>query len=347
MERRVWFPLRSNIHYFDQVEPRFGLEDRVKQMALLADVVAFEPGALTATVSEHGMASFWMPPHDLSIEELRVRRSSPVERGTPWALTIAEESSLGVPAEGASHRTLLGGPIDEAFFAEYHTLIHDSGLAEAPWVRWYAVPVEEDTAAKRIARRRATHERHSQSCRALSTNSFLDARLKEDLYYDLARASFGSATTVVDSLHAPLLHAQAGSAPEIDRAVSTLRVWVPNFARVPWKEILALHDHDALGTFREELGKAQEVVGPLGEPDRSLALKELQVQHLGSRLRRLEPSLRRLGADFVLNVILDLVPIPGVGAILDATTGYAAYEDHRTDWTTVLLRLQEGSATLD
>jgi hypothetical protein len=78
MDRRVWFPLRSNVHYFDQVEPRLGLEGRVKQMALLADVVAFEPGALTVTVSEHGMASFWIPPRDLSLEELRARRGDPV-----------------------------------------------------------------------------------------------------------------------------------------------------------------------------------------------------------------------------------------------------------------------------
>jgi hypothetical protein len=252
-----------------------------------------------------------------------------------------------VPAEGATRRALIGGPVEESFFAEFHTLIHDSGLARVPWACWYALPSEEESTAKTIASRRATHDRHSGASPVLSNNSFLDRRLKEDLYYDLARASFGGATTAVDALHAPILAAHAGAARDIENAVSALSVWVPNFACIPWKDILALHDHDAVGFFREELTKAHEIIGPLEEPERSLALKELQVQHLGDRLRRLEPTMKKLGADFIVNLLLDLVPIPGAGALFDATTGYAEYEDQRTHWTAVLLRLQGAVASLE
>ena len=57
--RNVWFPLASNASYFDLTEPRVGLEARVKQMAILADEVFFEPGALAVSVGENGLVNWY------------------------------------------------------------------------------------------------------------------------------------------------------------------------------------------------------------------------------------------------------------------------------------------------
>jgi hypothetical protein len=42
--RRIWFPLRSNVAYFETTGPRLDLGGRVKEMAILAEELFFEPG---------------------------------------------------------------------------------------------------------------------------------------------------------------------------------------------------------------------------------------------------------------------------------------------------------------
>src|ERR1044072_4356950 len=49
-----FFPLRTNVQYFDTAEARLKLEERVKQASLLHDKLLFEGGLYTASSWEEG-----------------------------------------------------------------------------------------------------------------------------------------------------------------------------------------------------------------------------------------------------------------------------------------------------
>lgn len=69
-----FFPLRTNVQYFDSPETRLSLEERVKQASLLFENLLFEEGMYHATVWERegGGPSFdmWYPPHFLDLDKL-------------------------------------------------------------------------------------------------------------------------------------------------------------------------------------------------------------------------------------------------------------------------------------
>ena len=69
--RTAWFPLRSNIAYFETTGPSLDLESRVKQMAMLCDELYFEPGLVDVTVSDAGAHEFRFPPSQLDEDDIR------------------------------------------------------------------------------------------------------------------------------------------------------------------------------------------------------------------------------------------------------------------------------------
>jgi hypothetical protein len=66
---------------------------------------------------------------------------------------------------------------------------------------------------------------------------------------------------------------------------------------VPWKDIVALHDHDAIGAFREKLIEAEDSVAGLPGTERPNALKDFGIEELLKRVRELMPSTGRMTAE--------------------------------------------------
>jgi hypothetical protein len=59
---KTWFPLRSNVAYFETMAPRLDLESRVKEITLLTEELWFEDGMLNVTVGDNMIFPSWHPP---------------------------------------------------------------------------------------------------------------------------------------------------------------------------------------------------------------------------------------------------------------------------------------------
>jgi hypothetical protein len=257
--QRVWFPLRSNVAYFETSSKRLDLEGRIKEMALLSEELLFEPGLLDVAVTDHGVTSFWLPPGTLDDESIRRRRDA-ARLGQPVYLGVAKQSQPGQPAEGPSH-TLITGPLQQAFVAEYELSLREWGLDEAPWVRTVWLKDEFQSAADALAKEERRGGLAARDAPKLSDNGLLDSRLKDDLTRDLSWSAVMGTPVAIDELHRPMLEYKLGlkeSRFESQDApgASALEVWVPDFSGIPWSDIIALHDHDAIGAFRHKLNEA-------------------------------------------------------------------------------------------
>lgn len=147
---KVWFPLRSNIAYFETTGPQLNLEARVKQSALLADELWFEDGLLDVTITPSMALPVWHPP-PLDLDEIE-RREQASAKGEPSGLYIGIQPEKGVPAAPESMHQIAGGPLDRAFLAQYHRLLHTSGL---DGVLWASLGMLSDGLSARASRRHA------------------------------------------------------------------------------------------------------------------------------------------------------------------------------------------------
>ncbi len=124
-----------------------------------------------------------------------------------------------------------------------------------------------------------------------------------------------------------------------------MRLWVPAFDTVPWKDIIALHDHDAIGIFREKLIEAEEAVAELPEAERDSVLKELQVDAMAKKIEELVPTRTRVAVEVGQGLLLDLLStaVPYLGTMVAGVKGLANLQREDADWTAVLLRLRGGT----
>ena len=113
----------------------------------------------------------------------------------------------------------------------------------------------------------------------------------------------------------------------------------PNFTTLSWKRVIELHDHDAIGAFRAKLIEAEETVADLDESERELALKDIGYQELLRKVRELMPTWGGVAAEAGAGALIDLLPYGGL--IYTASTGVAKVQKERTEWTAVLLALNE------
>ena len=68
----------------------------MKELAILAEELFFEPGVLDVSATDHGLSSFWTPPGTLDEEEIRRRREG-ATKGAPFLLAVARQE--GPPAD--------------------------------------------------------------------------------------------------------------------------------------------------------------------------------------------------------------------------------------------------------
>jgi hypothetical protein len=259
--RRIWFPLRSNIAYFD-TSGELDIKSRVKQMALLADEVWFEPGMMEITQAPHGVLEWWTPPDQLSEERIRDLRAASIA-GQPIEIRFGIPSAQGVPSKWEDSQAIITGDIGRSFVAEYHLLAQESGLDDVPWVAW---PDLTDDFV------------HQRDFPKVVESVLLDGHLRKGLNRDLAVSAAFQTPAAIDELHRPILEFKTGGAQQgvEGGAVSgteALHLWAPNFTDLPWKRIIELHDHDAIGEFRAKLAEAEEQCANLSGAERSLALK--------------------------------------------------------------------------
>ncbi len=326
--RRVWFPLRSNIAFFDKGSSTLGIEGRLKQMALLADEIWLEPGVMDVVATESVITPKWYPTDALTrgeIDELR-RIAQEGEPITYW-----------FDKPGLALHSMIG----KAYVAEFMTLTDDAGITESDWVKWLVPDLSAEAEADRQANEHFDFTL-SNSSHWLTDNPLLDEHMWRDLNRDLALASYYGVPAAVDHLHEPFLQLKAaahedvshGSAPGSD----ALRLWVTNFSDLSWEKIVKLRDHVAMAAFREKLIEAEEAVADVAREERDVVLTQLGMNAMIEKLAELHPSYAKLGLDLATGLAFDV--FPGGGTLYSGTTGVAKIQKAQTEWTAVLLALK-------
>ncbi len=273
--RRVWFPLRSNLPHAGR--PDIGVEARAKLLALLADELLFEPGLLDVTVTEAGAASSWVPPGSVDEEGYRRRRLAGMRVGEPVVVAWTPEGDE------------VTSPLVGADVLEYHTLLRDSGLEDAPWAGWAGE--EEDARADAATPRLPLVDEHRTTAEQLGA----------DLARDLEVGARLGAAVCVDGARRPLLKTMA-------------RVPFPDAARLPWPEVVALRDDPAISELRDAANRyAREQTGPRGAAPSDAA------DRLDEAVRRARGRAGRSALpDAVVELAADAPPGAGRGAAPDA-----------------------------
>lgn len=195
--------------------------------------------------------------------------------------------------------------------------------------------------------REQDRDRRYRDAPTLSENNLLDGVLKEGLNLDLVAGARLGVAVAVDELRLPMLEHKArradSSRSDTLPGATALAVWIPDFTGVPWKEIIALHDHDAIGAFRAKLAEAEDEAKTVEPAERQTLLAQIGLRESARALEKYFPSLKGSAFSIGLDLAVGFTPLAPLSAAVTATRETAELQRARGEWVSVYLTLQRAS----
>jgi hypothetical protein len=328
-----FFPLRTNVGFFDAPKEYLPLEDRVKQACLLYDRIVFESGVYEATASSNGSYDFWTPPDDVDDDLLTFlsRDFSP----------IGGQAVFGIQLEGSEPVTLLSGPVERRFFCQFHTIFNTLSAYQLPWIEFEAFQLTDygQELAKHIERML----KQDFAAALPDTGQFLRNRILGNYCRDLVVSQELGAAASMHGLYAPLLaqKAHVSTAP----GFAALQVTLPDLRHRHWEEILEVREEDCFVEFREKFVSIETAV-QFALTNEMVSDLQYQIALLyafnAELLKELENSRPKIG-EIASNVVLDAImsPIPGLSTAMTAYMGGVELLKTRKSWLHAFFKLKK------
>jgi len=331
-----FFPLRTNVHYFDSLEQQLALTERVKQASLLYESLLFEGGMYDAVVwkdEERGggpsIDLHWRP-QDITDELLKRYQHKPT--GGEAHVVIDQY-------------VFAAGEVERRQHAEFHSLLKELNADNLPWIQvdGFSLPGE----LKSLVSRLALDDESSFGDLLSDKPLFLKKKILNNLNYDLILTSLLNVAASMDGLFEPLLsqkgqrHSGLQSAP----GFAAFQVAIPNLSHLPWNEIVDIREQESLKEFRRKIMEiealAQSMFSHGDVKDLQLRISRIVTQELLKEIRELIPKGSQVAADVIWDVLLGF--IPGASAVATGLTGLGKLEAYSSSWIAAFMKLNNPS----
>lgn len=325
-----FFPLRTNVQYFDSPETRLKLEERVKQASLLHDKLVFEGGLYEATVwkREGGGPVFdmWYPPGSFDLDILA--------RGDETFQATGRERYLKF-----DNHVFASGEAERQFRAQFHVLLSRIPAESLPWIE--VANLQLDSALDNEIKKVAREDEKLVGSSMPEASRFLRDKISYNLNRDLAVASILQVPASIDQLFSPLVHEKARHSTA--EGFSALEVAIPNWSTLPWDEVFELRDHPSLIEFRKKMVTVERVAREAVTQDASDSDLKYEIpQIITDEVSEELKNLRTTPQEVMQDVLIDLVtsPISGISTLITAIRGETKLQAQTKSWTTAFFRLR-------
>ena len=341
-ETSILFPLRTNVALFKTPEGYLDLEERLKVAALLYDRLLLEGGLYIFQAAKTGSYDYHYPRTAISDEMAAKQREEyeRISRDNPKAEFIVTLQISG------SERIIpvVRGPTEAIYFAELQSLAANFNGREQPWVEWLDGDIDNASAAAEWIRSQDYNDRNTMNLGDEFGNDFVKSKLIHALNRDLALAAIFEATLSTDPLHLALMAKKtetAGFAPTIQNLV--VQAGFPGVKEVPWNEIVGLRADPGMVEFRHVVDEIENEIALLPEVKDSDDLRDeitrRWLQRFAEVIAATRPSLKQVTSDSVKSLVLDFVPLPGLGTLTTIIGGTRDVRKARQSWLSVFMHL--------
>lgn len=343
--RRVFFPLKSNIGWFQSYNLQKDMTNRVKLALLLYDELLIEDGTFEGQVLERGGSNFYHPPGSLPPESRNIEYERDI-KPTKYALSLSEEGS-------STYHTFLHGNTIERFKIDYYNIFNEIDIESYDFIEFGVIdktniPKEAETLIKQTSW-------HDQMLfKDFEENKFLRNLVIDNLNYDLVTSILLESAIILDPKHQELLRQKCKIPGDVlkflpskeDEVIKNLlTISVPNFEELSLQSVLDLREDELWKDFRKFVGCISNNITE--NPEILLDSEELQsqvktaiIQELMKDIEKRYPSGNDLAIDLALGVT-SLIPTFGIlPTTVSAGNSIRKYFQQRSGWIAFLMKMK-------
>ena len=336
-----FFPLRTNVQYFDTPEGFLTLEQRLKQALILYDRVLLQSGAYQAHVGPKGAFDLHLPPDNMP-DQMELQRLRDVN-SVAGEFTVSFQTDTTPP-----YRQVFTSPRECLFSGEFHSL-YSTARESADFEGLELTDVVLNDAGKQHAELLKQNYLRSEDPTLPDGSTVLQGHIVGGFFRDLVLTSALGCAASMDPLHTSILdfYAQAFGGFRTAPGVFALEFEVPSVASLSWEEIAQLRADPALTELRERWfiaeRTARESVSGADENEIKEAVRGILHAELIEELRRrVAPKGGELAAAVSWQLAGGL--IPPLGLLQTGLSVGQLFADSSRDWHSwlaVLMRLRQ------
>lgn len=273
---RVFFPLRSNVGWFQSADLRSQISDRMKEALLVYDEIIIEDGTFMAAITEHGSSAPYLPPGYLSNDE----RTIEFERDLK-----PDELVIGIGDEGQMPKDFYNfGMTSARYKIDYFDLFRNTDLSSHTFIKQYVI---QDLAfpgeAKKLIQRNSFEDKSRFT--DIHPNTFARDLVIDSLNRDLIVSILLKSAIVLDPDHRTLLQRKSQipkdgvQLSEVKEQVVVRRllsIAAPNFSALSIEQVFELRYDPLWQDFRSYVGEVLDSISS----DPEMLLDEKAIDNL-------------------------------------------------------------------
>jgi hypothetical protein len=250
----VFFPLASNAHSLLAGGPVNSVRARMKTASLLYGQVLLEAGSMTIEAGATGASAFRHPAGSGPPPAWQTSRARSRAQRAPFAISMARETTPGVPARGPYHTVL-----QSETMISWHPTLQPFGDELPVGCDWVVLGYPTDPAPEflRLQDQWRRIDDRNEALERLVPEHFVRGRLVEHVTKDLTVGISGGWDVSVDRFHGRVIGARfASDGPFTDRGVA-LPILVPRVSDLSWEDVARIRRLRAITRLREVLREVE------------------------------------------------------------------------------------------
>jgi hypothetical protein len=331
-----YFPLRTNMHFFDSPSGHLSLKDRVKQAALLYDDTLFEAGTVLANIWPTGSTEIHLPARSYAPEER--------ERNLRNLAPGGQEAFFQIAFGESEHSIMHSGVLSRQFYAEFETIYDEMAKAGCDWIGLSYVDFDEET--KKIASQIGQKEFVDVDAGLLQNSEhFVRQTVLNYASHDLLCLAATQLPASTDPFFAQLWarHLRKSSQQDQPTGFLTLDATVPNFALLPWDVIIKVRKMPAIAEFRQKMTETEALVRanlPSSDPrDIMFEIRGIFNDELMDEVNNSHSLLSKSVSGLSMDLIGGLLSLP-IAPVVTLAQTLTQYQESRRGWLAVQHRLR-------
>lgn len=243
---RIYFPLRSNVGWFQTLDLKNAMERRIKEAILLYDELVIEDGMYKSVVTENGSFSPYIPPRHLKPDERRINFEKFDEN--------AEAKLMVGPHRQEPNQVLISGKTLAHYQIDYYEIFHALEVSKYPYLKFVTINKDRfSNEAKALIKENV--EEDIAFLRETEMPWAMQKQVAEGINYDLVTSMYIDAVINFDDLHSRLITRKATlpkTIPVKEQVAEKkiIEISVPDFDKLSIQECMDLRNEPSWAGFR-------------------------------------------------------------------------------------------------
>ncbi|MBI5680237.1 MAG: hypothetical protein HZC47_05015 [Methanobacterium sp.] len=305
MNQDIYFPLRSNLDFFEKRANQPDLISKIKQSVLMYENIYFDAGAYELSCGDNGSFSNYFPPeqiHDLDLD-------------VPESTRTGSHVIMQLEPNGRPFCPIPPSDNSKSYTVCFQKLIYDIGIQNEKFINFGIYNLTNY--GKGLLRKSVWDTREYK--KYIDGETFFKDKILENFHFSLLCSESIKTPMMIDSLHDRLVDninkdiiRKADMRLEIFNKINDLlKFIIPDFSSLSVDEILDLRKDNLFNNFRDKLLKINEFsIKNEIENNEKIEIEALFLKELMEEAIEFAPSDKKLQISGVL-MLLGFLPYIG------------------------------------